>query len=122
MTDPTASGAVAIGGAWLSAAVMALLGIEYFALVWGIGGAVFSLTLTRPESRKAAMVSVVTSALAGAALASLLAGMAGGGKPALIAIAFITAAGAKPIVSRGIAAVENLIARLGGDKLGGDKP
>ncbi len=121
MTDPAASGAVAIG-AWLSAAVMALLGIEYVALIWGIGGAVFSLTITKPESRKSAMASVFTSALAGAALASLLAGMAGGGKPTLIAIAFICAAGAKPIVSRGITAVENLIARLGGDKLGGDKP
>jgi len=115
MTDPTASGAVAIG-AWLSAAVLALLGVEYFALIWGIGGAVFSLTLTKPESRKSALVSVLTSALAGAALASMLAHLINGGKPALIAIAFITAAGAKPIVSRGITAVENLIAKLGGDR------
>ncbi len=117
MTDPTstASGAVAVG-AWLSAAVLALLGVEYFALVWGIGGAVFALTLTKPESRKAAIVSVVTSALAGAALASMLANLSGGGKSALIAIAFITAAGAKPIVSKGIETLENVIGKLGGSK------
>lgn len=113
MTDPAATGAVAVG-AWLSAAVLALLGVEYVALVWGIGGAVFALTLTKPESRAAAIWSVVTSALAGAALAGLLAGLAGGGKSAVIAIAFITAAGAKPIVSRGIAAVEALFQKLGG--------
>lgn len=117
MSDPAAaaSGAVAVG-AWLSAAVFALLGVEYFAIVWGIGGAVFALTLTQQESRKAAIVSVVTSALAGAALAGLLASLAGGGKPAMIAIAFITAAGAKPIVSKAIESLELLISKLGGGK------
>jgi hypothetical protein len=115
VSEPTTSAAV-LAGAWLSSAVLSLLGVEYFALVWGVGGAVFALTLTSPETRKAAIVSVLSSALAGAALGSAIAAQLGGGKQAMIALSFLVAAGAKPIVSAAIKALENRITKVGGDQ------
>ena len=113
MAEPTGS-TVAVVAIWLSSAVMALLGVEYYALVWGIVGAIFTMTMSRSESRKSAVISVICSALAGAALAGFMAGTVGGGRPALIACAFLAAAGAKVIVSAAIRAIEARITAAGG--------
>lgn len=112
MTDqalPTAT----LLASWLSAATMALLGVEYVALLWGFFGALFSLRLTPPETRVAAAVTILLSTLAGAALAGVIAAKIGGGKNEQIAAAFIVGAGAKLIVS---ALLEGVANRLRGGK------
>jgi outer membrane lipoprotein SlyB len=99
---------------WLTSAVMAYAGVELLAVVWGFAGALFSLRLTPPERRVDALISVLVSTLAAAALAGFAAGKLGGGKNELIAAAFLCGAGAKPIISDVIGAIRKRINSMGG--------
>ena len=95
-------------------AVFALLGVSYYAVLWGGFGALFGLVLTPPESRWSALFSVFLSALVGAALGELFAQSIGGGQKAVIALSAVCGAGTKPIVSAAIRAVTARIEKAGG--------
>ena len=94
---------------------LALIGVSYYAVLWGCFGALFGLVLTPPESRWSAIFSVFLSALIGAALGELFAHVTGGGQKAVIGLSAICGAGTKPIVSAAIKAVTARIQKAGGE-------
>ncbi|MEI6317406.1 MAG: hypothetical protein WCS09_02750 [Pseudomonadota bacterium] len=108
MTDPAALPA-AVTAAWLSSVSLALFGVDYYAIVWGMGGALVMLAWSEPMGRWRAILTVWASTLTAAALAHTLADMAGGDRKFLIGAAFLLGLGAQPITQ---AAVEALAARL----------
>lgn len=110
MTESTATGSAAA----LGSIVLALLGVSYYAVLWGLFGAIFGLVLTPVESRWSALFSVLFSALLGAALGDALSSWAGGGQKATIALSAICGAGAKAVVSAAIFALSTRIKGMGG--------
>ena len=103
------SGAVASG---IFAAGLALLGVEPVALLWSsIGaGAVLVFSKTRPGWHE--MLTVLVSALIGAAGGHFLADFGfEGSRRALVFWSLVCGAGAKPLLS---AAIEGAAKRLGG--------
>jgi hypothetical protein len=110
MTDPTVNMAAAYAAS-ASAISLALIGVDYYAIVWGLLGALSMLALTAPVTRARAMVTVAASTACAAALAHFLVDMAGGegNRSAIIAVAFVLGAGAQPVL---LAMVETIVARI----------
>lgn len=117
--DHTAPDAVSFG-VWLSAAALALIGVDYYALVWAGAGAVVSMMLTPTEARGSMLLQLVGSTLAGAGAAGAIALHLGGGRPVLIAAALIVGAGAKVLMLAAIGAARRRIDALGGKAAGND--
>lgn len=116
MSEPTAS----VVAAGVTGAVLAVLGVPYLALLWSMIGAVVAVVFTPPESRSSALLAVIASGISGAALGAGVTDIAGRMMPALsnsnailILTSLLSGAGAKPLVSAGIARLQKLI---GGDK------
>jgi hypothetical protein len=114
MTEPTTAGSLA---AALSAAALALFGVPWLALLWSTIGAVVMLVFTPPESRAGAILTVVASALVGAALGHAGVEMAERLVPALAGVqalqimaALVCGAGAKPLLTTAIERAQRLIA------------
>lgn len=108
MTDPGTLSAASTA-AWLSAFSLALLGVDYYSIVWGMGGALVMLAWGPSIGRWRAILTVWASTLTAAALAHVLADMAGGDRKFLIASAFLLGIGAQPLTK---AAVEAVTARM----------
>lgn len=85
----------------LSSALLALLGVDYYALLWGFIGSGFSALYADPMGRWRAIATVVGSAFVGAAFGSLVSG-ATESRAFLIFASSIGGAGARPIVGAGI--------------------
>lgn len=100
----------------LTGAALALFGVSYYALLWGLFGALFGLVLTQAEGRWVAISSVIISALIGAALGEFFSEIIHGGQRGVIALSAICAAGAKPIVTTCISALQVRIEKAGGIK------
>lgn len=110
MTEPVSAGSIA---AAVSAAVLSLLGVPWLALLWGTVGAVTAMVFTAPESRTGAMVSVVASALVGAALGHGFAELMQATNAMQIVASLVCGAGAKPLLT---AAIERAQKVIGGEK------
>lgn len=111
MTDPTLPTIVATA----SAATLALLGVDYYSLLWGFVGSLWAVMEAEREPWLRAIVLVALSTLLGAALgfgAQFI--VEPPSRAALIFGALLGGAGAKLIVSAGISAVVARIGRLGG--------
>lgn len=109
----TETSSLAVAVASISAAVLALLGVDYYALLWGVIGAVFSLLYSDPIGRRRAIITVLVSSFVGAAVGSAIAEQSGA-RSLLIVAALICAAGARPIVATGIQVVVSRVGRLAG--------
>lgn len=72
MPEPTALTAGAIAAAF-SAATMAFFGVDYYSLLYGLVGALLALPHAEAMGRARAVLFVVLSTLAGAALGNALA-------------------------------------------------
>lgn len=113
MTDPTPVGAVA-AAAWLSAVFLAIFGVDYYALAWGLGGALVMLTWPETQlGRMRACLTVWASTITAAALAHFLVDAVGGGRSMLIGVAFCVGAGAQGILRAAIEAIGERIRRWG---------
>lgn len=105
----------AAAAAWLSAASLALIGVDYYVIVWGLFGALVWLAFGERSDRTRAIVTVTASTICAAALAHGIAVAATDGqRPALIAIAFVVGAGAQPILRACVDALASRIKLFGG--------
>lgn len=66
MTEPTTTTAAIASG--LSAFTLALFGVDYYALVWGLVGAMFAQGMTSTMTRKQAIIYVSLATFSGAAI------------------------------------------------------
>lgn len=112
----TETSSLAVAVASVSAAVLALLGVDYYALLWGVIGAVISALWGESLGRTGAIVTVITSSFVGAGFGTAIAEQSGS-RSWLIVAALVCAAGARPIVAT---AVQVVVARL--KKLAGADP
>jgi hypothetical protein len=113
ISDPTPVGAVATA-AWLSAVFLAVFGVDYYSLAWGLGGAL--VMLTWPETRLGrarACLTVWASTITAAALAHFLVDMVDGGRSMLVGASFCIGAGAQHILRTTIEAIGERIRRWG---------
>jgi hypothetical protein len=106
-----AEAAFAALGTW----ALLLTGLPYLAIFWGGVGAFFALLKTKQQGRWAATASLVVATLIGAAFGAFLARRMGGEVEALFLLSLLGGAGAKPLVSAGIAALVNRTNKLGGE-------
>lgn len=107
MTEPTGFASVLASG--ITGVIVALLGVPPLALMWSFIGAGAMLIYARRDSKRGELLSVVASGLIGAAGGQYGAHLLGGAQPALIVLSLIVGAGAKPILSAGIARIERLV-------------
>lgn len=114
MIEPTTVTAAGVAAA-LSAITLALLGVDYYALLWGLVGAMLAMGQAAPMTRGRAIVYVVLSALAGAALGHALANFIGSvSRSVLIVGSLVGGAGAQIIIAALIRAVVTRVEKTGG--------
>lgn len=114
MTDPASS--MTLGGlaGAISGATLALLGVDYYSLLWALVGAMLALGQSAAMTRGRAVVYVILSTLIGAALGSAAVVLAGQGHRALLILASVVAgAGAQLLVGAILQAALQRIAALG---------
>lgn len=99
--------------AGITGGIGALLGVPYLVVVWAFIGAIGALVFTPPESKSSAALTVLLSALIGAGLGNAAAQFIGGGNASLIAAGLLFGAGAKPILSSAVAALQARIKKAG---------
>lgn len=111
MTDPTANAAAAYAAS-VSAISLAIIGVDYYAIVWGLLGALSMLALTAPVTRTRAVFTVMASTACAAAMSHFLVGLVAedeGSRSAVIAVAFVLGAGAQPLL---LEMVESIVMRI----------
>ncbi len=115
LPEPTTTGvhAIALG---LSALSMALLGVDYYALIWGMIGALVALFHTdQGMGRVRSVIYVALSTLCGAALGTGLLSSISSESRALLNVASLVAGfGAQKIVTALLKAGLKRIDRIGG--------
>lgn len=100
MLDPTTSTITAWAAAF-SGITLALFGVDYYSLLYGLVGAMLAMHQAEAMTRLRAVVYVVLSTLVGAALGSGALALFGvSSKPLLIVCSIVGGAGAHVIVSR----------------------
>lgn len=101
----------------LSAAILALLGVDHFALIWGFVGALFSLTTAPPVGRSKALMTVALSTFIGAALGTLLADRINANAVPIVRIvaALVCAAGAQQLLPLAVQLISNRLKKWSGD-------
>lgn len=115
MIEPTTSITAGSIAAALSGITLALLGVDYYALLWGLVGAVLALGQAAPMTRGRAVAYVVLSALVGAALGHALISFTGSiSRPMLILGSLVGGAGAQIIIAALIKAVVTRVEKTGG--------
>lgn len=100
--------------AGITSITMALVGLPHLALLWGFIGALVGIVFTAPESKQRMLAVVCASGFVGAASGFWFSRWSGGGDPALFIACLIVGAGAKPLLSKAIAAVAARIEQAGG--------
>jgi hypothetical protein len=91
-----------------------VLGVDYYALIWGLFGALFaSAFFSASVGRRRAVLEVVLSTLAGAVCGSIVADHSES-RRILMFMCFICGAGSQPIVSAAIKATVARIDRVAG--------
>lgn len=117
MTEPTTSAAAAGLAASLSGITLALLGVEYYALLWALVGALLAMSAAASMTRGRAIAYVALSTLVGAAFGHFAIAMLGAAnRPLLIIFSLVGGAGAQQLVFTAIAAIASRIAKTGGEK------
>ncbi len=119
MIEPTSS-TVATWAATLSGITLALFGVDYYSLLYGLVGAMMAMHLAQAMGRARAVVYVVLSTLAGAALGhGALALFDSTSKPLLIVGCIVGGAGAHLIV---LGLLKVALARIDSFGNGGKQP
>ena len=116
MSDPAGGSAVVVTMAWLSALSIAMIGVDYYAIVWALAGALVALAWREPDSTVCAGVSVAAGTVTGAALGHVGAELVGGSRQALVAASFTIGLTAQPIAQALAQAVSARIRRHIGDE------
>lgn len=91
------------------AVLLALLGVQPLALLWASIGAAAALVFSRTRPGWHEMLTVLTSALIGAAVGHWLVEVLEGGRQGLIVFSLVCGAGCKPILNAGIERATNVI-------------
>lgn len=113
MTEPTTAGVHAIS-LMLSAFFMAVLGVDYYSLIWGMVGALVALFQTeQPMGRVRSVIYIALSTLCGAAIGSgVLSSISSESRALLILLSLVGGFGAQKIVTAllkaGIARIEKM--------------
>ena len=113
MNDSAVSTGAQITAAGLQGLTLAIVGLPYFAVFWGLMGALCGLAISPQESRKAALVTVLLSWAAGSAGGFAVAAYLGGANPALIISSFVIGTAAKRLLVLAIEAASAQITKLG---------
>jgi len=116
MSDPAVHVAAAYATS-ASAISLAIIGVDYYAIVWGLLGALSMLALTAPVTRTRAVLTVMASTACAAAMSHFLVGLIAEDKEsrsAIIAVAFVLGAGAQPVLLEVIEAIVTRIRAWGG--------
>lgn len=115
MAEPTSAVAAAGFAASVSSVTLALLGVEYYALVWGLVGASMAMGRASGMTWGRAVVYATLSTLVGAATGhGALAILDSRNQTVLILFSLIGGAGAQELVARAVAAVARRIDKAGG--------
>ena len=122
MISEPAQSTIATFSAGLSAGVIAVLGVTYLSLLWGLFGALVGLMIVGPQGKGNAILSVIVGMLTGAVLAE---GITTAISPAFtprgiqsveVALAFVIGCGSKQIMSAVIFKLIERIKSYGGQK------
>lgn len=121
MPEPTTSTVLAAVAGGISTITLALLGVDYYSLIWSMVGTLLALYQAERMGRLRSVIFVVLSTLIGAALGSGLMDFWGSSsRPVLIAVSLVSGFGAQLIVTALLRAGINRIERLGGgQQIGG---
>lgn len=112
MAEPATTAASVAAAA--SGITMALLGVDYHSLLYGLIGALIAVSQAKHTSRWRAVASVVLSTVAGAVLGTATAeGLGLAGKSALLLGCLVGGAGAQALVLGLVRAAEARVARAG---------
>lgn len=116
---PEAASSSTAGAGWMAgvtAATLALLGVDYYALIGALGGVLFTLSSVREASSRArVLVTVAVTTFAAAVLGQGMAHVAGmESRPMLSVLSLICGAGGQVVVQAAVAALVARIQKLGG--------
>lgn len=115
-TEPASTG-IAASVAALSAALLAVLGVDYYSLLWATVGSMFSVLIGGKTSRLRAFLMMIISVLIGAALGTFAAELPlfGGSRSALMVCSLACATAPRRLI---VACVDMLVTRI--NKLAGN--
>lgn len=100
---------VAAGVALLSGTLLALLGVDYYALLWATIASLASLLYAPKTTKPRASMVTATSAFLGAALGTALAEHLGGSRSVLMVCSIVCATGARPLI---VVLVDSAVAQI----------
>lgn len=114
MIEPTSITAASIAAA-LSGITLAMLGVDYYALLGGLVGAMLAMGQAAPMTRCRAVMYVVLSAVAGAIIGQGLTTLANSpARTVLVLCSLVAGAGAQALISALISAAIARIKKAGG--------
>ena len=114
MTDPVTTAAGTLASA-ASTVTLALLGVDYYSLIWGMVGALWALYQAEKMGRVRSVTFITLSTLVGAAIGNVaLWAMASTSRPLLIVCSLVAGFGAQVIVQALLRAGLRRIESLGG--------
>lgn len=118
MNEPTIAAGITAFAATLSAVSLTLLGVDYYAIVWGLLGALSKLALTHEQTtslRACLAVGASTVLAAGMAhvLADAVSATGSGTRGALVSSALLIGFGAQIFVAQAVEAIAARIQRFG---------
>lgn len=121
--EPTSTATASALAASISGLTLALLGVDYYALMWALVGALVAVTQAASMGRQRAFLFVVLSTMAGAALGGGVHDLMGGsGRPVLVLASLVGGFGAQALLGRAVAAVMRRIDRdVGGSSTAPEK-
>jgi len=108
----TIAGAIAAGASTIT---MALLGVDYYSLIWGMVGALLALYQAEKMGRIRSVIFISLSTLVGAACGTgALSTLQSESRPLLIVFSLVAGFGAQVVVTALLRAGINRIDKLGG--------
>lgn len=107
------STAVGLFVSTVSGMLLALLGVDYYSLLWAVVGSVGALLYSAPTSRSRAAFSVFISTLMGAALGTAVAEHVGGSRSVLIVMSIVCATGPQLLINALLSRIVKTINRDG---------
>jgi hypothetical protein len=109
---------LSVAGALAAAAstiTLALLGVDYYSLIWGMVGALLALYQAERMGRVRSVIYITLSTLVGAACGTgAMAAISSGSRPLLIVFSLVAGFGAQVIVTSLLRAGLRRIDKLGG--------